>query len=446
MCSRWIASLFSRGRAPRTQLVLFPGAHTLHLIQNLAHVHYTIMITQYPGFCFSFNHQFTSCFDGERIILCQNGWFWYIHYWWSFVTNSFTTSWWCQGVSCANCGSFWWQFSSLGTEGFQINSRTKKIFWPSQCARMRQSSTEELLRQYQKENFLGSESVQWVGDTEKCNQWIWEDQQTSSEAGYSWTDQNSKLLFDGGTECQRSEISQRDIVWNVADYSNTLPHQWQVLQVHDGPPVHSSQEHTGQCDESKEGLIRPKNSAQPIPEGAEEKIWEQGILGNSSPETLLNTMVYLFGMHFALRAVQEHKNIKVGTGQIQICVDNDLNLKYLLYTECSSKNNQCGINNMNIRPKQVRAYQNVHDPSRCIVNLYKEYMNRRPMFDPKCSSDFYLRPIANPKSTVWFTCQPIGINLLGKIVKKLQNTWVFMGEFLTILLEQQHVQDCMHKV
>ncbi len=63
---------------------------------------------------------------------------------------------------------------------------------------------------------------------------------------------------------------------------------------------------------SKKGKVLLK-SAEPISEETEDKIWTEGLLGISSPEVQLNTIVYLFGVHLALHAVQEHKSLKVDT-------------------------------------------------------------------------------------------------------------------------------------
>ncbi len=163
---------------------------------------------------------------------------------------------------------------------------------------------------------------------------------------------------------------------------------------------------------SKEGYVRCKQQAEPISEEEEEKLWTERLLGDQSPKVLLSTIVYLFGVHFALGAVQEHKRLKVD--QIQILYDQRLRLKYLKYTESLPEHTQ-GLKN----PKVVTAYQNSSNPARCIVNLYQEYLNRRPYTDEKCSDELYLRPLANPKSHAWYSTQPLGINTLATIINRM---------------------------
>ena len=48
-----------------------------------------------------------------------------------------------------------------------------------------------------------------------------------------------------------------------------------------------------------------KNRAQPIT-NEEEKLWNEGVLGSHSLQSLLDTMIYMCGLYFALRSGQEH--------------------------------------------------------------------------------------------------------------------------------------------
>ena len=46
--------------------------------------------------------------------------------------------------------------------------------------------------------------------------------------------------------------------------------------------------------------------AEPIHQDEEEILWQKGMLGNTSPHVLLDTMVFMCGMYFALKSGQEH--------------------------------------------------------------------------------------------------------------------------------------------
>ena len=83
-----------------------------------------------------------------------------------------------------------------------------------------------------------------------------------------------------------------------------------------------------------------KKQAEPLSVEEEGKLWEQGILGESSPQVLLDTMVFMCGMYFALRSGKEHRNLQ--SYQIELFEPKDLP-PYLVYHESFSKNNTGGI-------------------------------------------------------------------------------------------------------
>ena len=172
---------------------------------------------------------------------------------------------------------------------------------------------------------------------------------------------------------------------------------------------------------SKIGAVHPKEQADPIEISEEELMWNKGILGDDTPEKLVNTVLYLFRVHFALRAVDEHKSLHTGVySQLKVCFDHKLESKYLEYKEHCAKNNQGGIKSLNKKPKVVHAYENKTKPDRCIIRLYEKYLAKHPSHDIKCSHDFYLHPLANPKNPhVWYSYQPTGIHPLGKIIGKM---------------------------
>ena len=135
------------------------------------------------------------------------------------------------------------------------------------------------------------------------------------------------------------------------------------------------------------------------------------------PQKLVDTILYLNGVYFALYAAKEHKSLKVNL-QFRVGFQS-VGLKYLEYTECTSKCNQGGLNSRHIKPKKSRAYENVVNSDRCMVRLCEKYMSHRPDHLPKCSKDFYLHHLAVQNGNIWYLCQPRGHHLLGEEVKKL---------------------------
>ena len=57
---------------------------------------------------------------------------------------------------------------------------------------------------------------------------------------------------------------------------------------------------------TSEGVGISTRQAQVLTFDNEEILWEQGLLGYDTPEKLLNTLVFLLGMHCALCAGKEY--------------------------------------------------------------------------------------------------------------------------------------------
>lgn len=147
-------------------------------------------------------------------------------------------------------------------------------------------------------------------------------------------------------------------------------------------------------------------------------MWDTGVLGDSTPKQLVDTLLYMLGVHLALWAVKEHKALRVGPrSQFALKFDQKGQKYYLEYTEDSSKNNQGGLEYRKVTKKVSLAYENVDEPEKCVVHLYRKYMSLRPT-DAKCPEDLYWRPLVNPKGNWWYTMQAMGVNTISKIVSQ----------------------------
>ncbi len=149
------------------------------------------------------------------------------------------------------------------------------------------------------------------------------------------------------------------------------------------------------------------------------------------PEKLVNMLFYLIGMHFALSACEEHKALKVGAwGQLKVKFDDQSQRKYLEYMEHRSKSFQGGFKSLHNTPKTVWAFENVDNPARCLVCIYKKYLAKQLSHDPKCSKDLYLHPLVKPPSPhVWYSCQPLGVGTLSKVISKLCDVTGIHGKY-----------------
>ena len=64
------------------------------------------------------------------------------------------------------------------------------------------------------------------------------------------------------------------------------------------------------CKESASaGIGCHRRQAEVISNDEEEILWSRGLLGDSSPQTLIDTLLYLNGLHFALRSGKEHRTL-----------------------------------------------------------------------------------------------------------------------------------------
>ena len=146
----------------------------------------------------------------------------------------------------------------------------------------------------------------------------------------------------------------------------------------------------------QKGSGTKKRKAEPLTE-EEEVLWEKGVLGDHSPQSLLNTIIFMNGLYFALRSRKEHRDLRFQPSQICL-IERDGERSYLEYTVDESKNRPGGLKGRHIQRKTVKHYANDSNPSRCFVRLFSLYKSHCPA-DPKRNS-FYLQPLKKPKSSI----------------------------------------------
>lgn len=151
-------------------------------------------------------------------------------------------------------------------------------------------------------------------------------------------------------------------------------------------------------------------------------------MGSDTPELLRNTVLFVFGNCFALRAEQEHRNLRMKNSQLSLHTD-EPGAEYLQYVEDVSKSNYYngGLAHLRIKNKVVRAYENVEKPQRCPVKLYKKYISHVPL--ETSDNSFYLRPLLKPKGNIWYYKKAAGRETLGNVVKKVMGNAGFDGHF-----------------
>lgn len=164
------------------------------------------------------------------------------------------------------------------------------------------------------------------------------------------------------------------------------------------------------------GIGVQTKQAEPLSIEEEDQLWRNGHLGDHSPQVLLDTMLYLCGIYFAMRSGEEHRSLQIT--QFEIVESSGIDKPgHLIYYENFSKNNSGGLAHRKVTPKKIVHYENIDNTSRCLVSLFRQYISHRPT-DTK-ETAFYLTPLRNPKSNVWYSGIPVGKNTLAKTVGRI---------------------------
>ena len=127
-------------------------------------------------------------------------------------------------------------------------------------------------------------------------------------------------------------------------------------------------------------------------------MWQKGLLGDDNPQVLLDTIIFMNGLNFVLYSGKEHQHLRFSPPQNEL-VEKQGEQAYLVYRENISKNRPGGLKGRKMKPKVIYHHENLDNPHRCFVRLYKLYMSLCP------ADSFYLMPLHNPSATCWYsTC------------------------------------------
>ena len=152
----------------------------------------------------------------------------------------------------------------------------------------------------------------------------------------------------------------------------------------------------------------------------EDLLWGLGLLGDSSPQGLLDTVVFLIGKGCALRAGKEHRQLRAPpyNSQFQILCDGQ-GKEFIRYSEeIGNKMNKGGLKHRKVKPKIVDVYPiSEGDTSRCPVHIISKYLSLFPQ--PRKCTAFYLQARTKFRPGYWFKDRPIGSNTLREVVKEL---------------------------
>ena len=170
-----------------------------------------------------------------------------------------------------------------------------------------------------------------------------------------------------------------------------------------------------------------KQSSDVISLQNEHKLFQVGALGEENPQQLLDTVIYMMGLHCALRGGVEHQRLRRPRFRSQIEFKKDENeVERMIYSEDPlHKTAQGGIGCKSSR-KVVHVYP-ASDRSRCPVRLIKKYCGLLP--NAKTCQKFYMRPRTKYNATVWFCDQPYGNHKVSKTIKEICKKGGLVGKF-----------------
>ena len=148
-------------------------------------------------------------------------------------------------------------------------------------------------------------------------------------------------------------------------------------------------------------------------------LYEKGLLGTRSPESLLNTLWLNNTMHFGLRGCKEHRDMCWGDVKLKQTADSE---EFLEFNERQTKT-RTGSDCRDVRkiaPKMFATDGSERDP----VVVYKLYARKRPEKMNDDESPFYLAVNNTLKkeslqTKEWFKAAPVGINKLNSLMKTM---------------------------
>lgn len=127
---------------------------------------------------------------------------------------------------------------------------------------------------------------------------------------------------------------------------------------------------------ARAGTMKPRKRAAVVSWVKEEEMWTSGAFGCSSPQQLIDTLMYHLGLHLSLRAIQEHRDLEFGiNSQLQLKKDANGD-EVLYYVERTSKSKTGGLNQCRGDPKVTTINAN-QDTTRCVIMMYKNYLSHR---------------------------------------------------------------------
>ena len=162
-----------------------------------------------------------------------------------------------------------------------------------------------------------------------------------------------------------------------------------------------------------EGIGTVKKVAQPITPSKEEILWQSGLLGCHSIESMMNTIFYYNCKLFGLRGEDEHRNLSPA----QFKLGSDIHGNYLEFFGRGSKNLRGGIKMRKQVPKDLKHYfPKIDDPTRSIETVYTLYLEALKPLGDECPFYQYGKLVDDQ---LQLSGKPYGRNKLRVMIKTM---------------------------
>ena len=164
----------------------------------------------------------------------------------------------------------------------------------------------------------------------------------------------------------------------------------------------------------------------------ENEMWEKGVLGESNPNQLRDTVLFLLGLNVGLRAGDEHYYLRRDSQELPSQLQfkrNEKGVRCLVYTEDSTtKTNDGSLKSMRKERKAVWVYPSMNK-MRCPVRIVDKYISLLPPVRCNRKPNFYLRSLERYTPAQWYGEQVVGINSIRKIMGEISKQTGLEGFF-----------------
>ena len=163
----------------------------------------------------------------------------------------------------------------------------------------------------------------------------------------------------------------------------------------------------------EKGLGKKPNKTNSLTRQEEDILWECGQLGDKTPKNIIATLWWQLTQYFRLQGRQEDHSMRVEDFSFR---KDETGASYIVYAEgLTTKTRQSGLHKKS-RLQLPKMFETQSE--RCPVKLFQKYLSKRPVGTEK-SGPFYLQPIENPLTNIWYKKTPIGVNGINSMMKDL---------------------------